>query len=115
EGPTDDLAVETLRNRQGKNFLTPTMLSLGLPVIFVGAESSAPPRGKKNAYVQDNEISWFGWTLLEKHADVHRFVKLLVARRLVRDVEPEQRRLSLNQVLRTGAKAWHGVKQGKPY
>src|SRR5262249_5425755 len=63
---------------------------------------------------QDNEISWFDWTLLEKHADVHRFVKLLVAHRLMRDVEPERRRLSLNQVLRTATKAWHGVKQSQP-
>jgi glycogen operon protein len=97
-----------------KNFLTTTMLSLGLPMILMGDEVRRTQRGNNNAYCQDNEISWFDWTLLEKHADVHRFVKLLVARRLVRDVEPEQRRLSLNQVLRTAAKAWHGVKQGQP-
>ncbi|MBV8834545.1 MAG: glycogen-debranching protein, partial [Acidobacteriaceae bacterium] len=32
EGPTDDAAVENLRNRQVKNFLTCTMLSLGMPM-----------------------------------------------------------------------------------
>jgi isoamylase len=114
EGPTDDPAIERLRNRQVKNFLTATMLSLGLPMISMGDEVRRTQRGNNNAYCQDNEISWFDWTLVEKHADVHRFVRLLTARRLMRDVEPELQRLSLNQVLRTASKAWHGVKLGQP-
>jgi glycogen operon protein len=97
-----------------KNFLTATMLSLGLPMISMGDEVRRTQRGNNNAYCQDNEISWFDWTLVEKHADVHRFVRLLTARRLMRDVEPELQRLSLNQVLRTASKAWHGVKLGQP-
>jgi glycogen operon protein len=36
EGPTDDAAVESLRNRQIKNFLTCTMLSLGMPMMLMG-------------------------------------------------------------------------------
>ena len=43
EGPTDDPAVEKLRNRQVKNFLTVTMLSLGLPMILDGRRSAAHP------------------------------------------------------------------------
>ena len=77
EGPTDDPAIETLRNRQVKNFLTVTLLSLGMPMILMGDEVRRTQRGNNNAYCQDNEISWFDWTLLEKHADVHRFVTLL--------------------------------------
>ena len=114
EGPTDDPAIESLRNRQVKNFLTVTMLSLGLPMILMGDEVRRTQRGNNNAYCQDNEISWFDWTLVPKHADVHRFLTLLTTRRLVRDVESEQRRLSLNQVLREANKAWHGVKLGQP-
>jgi isoamylase len=114
EGATDDPAIERLRNRQVKNFLTTTMLSLGLPMISMGDEVRRTQRGNNNAYCHDNEISWFDWTLVAKHADVHRFVSLLNARRLMRDVEPELQRLSLNQVLRTASKAWHGVKQGQP-
>jgi isoamylase len=30
------------------------------------------------------ETCWLDWTLLEKHADVNRFLKLLTARRLLR-------------------------------
>jgi isoamylase len=114
EGPTDDPAVEKLRNRQVKNFLTVTMLSLGLPMILMGDEVRRTQQGNNNAYCQDNETSWFDWTLVAKHADVHRFVTLLSARRLLRDVEPERRRLSLNQLLRKANKAWHGVKLGQP-
>src|SRR5258707_2254751 len=36
EGPTDDPIVETLRTRQGKNFLTVTLLSIGRPMISMG-------------------------------------------------------------------------------
>ena len=74
EGPTDDPAVEKLRNRQVKNFLTVTMLSLGVPMILMGDEVRRTQGGNNNAYCQDNETSWFDWTLLAKHADVHRFV-----------------------------------------
>jgi isoamylase len=114
EGPTEDPAVEALRNRQVKNLLTTTMLSLGLPMILMGDEVRRTQRGNNNAYSQDNEISWFDWTLLAKHADVHRFVKMLNACRVLRDPEPERKHLSLNQVLRTSSTAWHGVKLGQP-
>ena len=114
EGPTDDPAIEKLRNRQVKNFLTVTMLSLGLPMILMGDEVRRTQQGNNNAYCQDHETSWFDWTLAAKHADVHRFVTLLSARRLLRDLDPERQRLSLNQVLRKADKAWHGVKLGQP-
>jgi pullulanase/glycogen debranching enzyme len=68
----------------------------------------------KNAYCQDNETGWFNWTLVTKHADVHRFVTMLRARRLLRDGVPERQRLSLNQILGKANKAWHGVKLGQP-
>jgi isoamylase len=114
EGPTDDPAVERLRNRQVKNFLSVTMLSLGLPMILMGDEVRRTQQGNNNAYCQDNETSWFDWTLVTKHADVHRFVTLVCGRRLLRGEEPERHRLSLNQVLRKASKAWHGVKLGQP-
>ncbi len=114
EGPTDDAVVETLRNRQVKNFLTVTTLSLGLPMILMGDEVRRTQYGNNNAYCQDNEISWFDWTLLAKHTDVHRFVRLLNAHRLMRDFGPALQGLSLNQLLRAANRAWHGVKLGKP-
>jgi glycogen operon protein len=114
EGPSDDPAIERLRNRQVKNLLTVTMFSLGVPMILMGDEVRRTQQGNNNAYCQDNETSWFDWTLVAKHADVHRFVRLLNAQRVLRDEEPERQRLSLNQLLRKAKKAWHGVKLGQP-
>jgi isoamylase len=114
EGPSDDPAVEKLRNRQVKNLLTVTLLSLGMPMILMGDEVRRTQLGNNNAYCQDNETSWFDWTLLARHADVHRFVTLLNARRLLRDVEHERQRVSLNQLIRRANKTWHGVKLGQP-
>jgi len=114
EGPTEDPAVERLRNQQVKNFFTITMLSLGMPMILMGDEMRRTQGGNNNAYCYDNANNWVDWGLLEKHADIHRFVKLLIARRLLRDVEAEQQRKSLDQLLREARKAWHGVKPGQP-
>jgi isoamylase len=103
-----------LRNRQVKNFLTVTMLSLGVPMLLMGDEVRRTQRGNNNAYCQDNEISWFDWTLLQKHADVARFVKLLTEGRLLRSTEHEHQRLSLNRLIREANKSWHGVREQQP-
>ena len=78
EGPTDDPVIERLRNRQVKNFLTALMLSGGVPMFVMGDEVRRSQRGNNNPYCQDNETSWFDWNLLCKHADVLRFVRLLI-------------------------------------
>ena len=62
EGPTDDPGIERLRNRQVKNFLTVTLLALGVPMILMGDEVRRTQGGNNNAYGQDNETSWFDWT-----------------------------------------------------
>jgi glycogen operon protein len=114
EGPTDDPEIERLRNRQVKNFLTVTVLSVGMPMILMGDEVRRTQLGNNNAYSHDKELTWFDWDRLEKHADVHRFVKLLIARRLLRDVEHENRRVSLTELLSQAKRAWHGVKLNQP-
>ena len=114
EGPTDDPAVEVLRNRQVKNFHAVTLLSIGLPMILMGDEVRRTQGGNNNFYCHDNEANWFDWSLVEKHADVHRFVKLLLARRLLRDVTHEEQRVSLTEMIEKANKAWHGVKLNQP-
>ena len=106
--------IEALRNRQVKNFLTITLLSLGVPMIVMGDEVRRTQLGNNNAYCQDNETSWFDWTLLEKHADLHRFVRLLIARRMLRDLDAEHQRTTLNELLHNATRAWHGVKLLQP-
>ena len=114
EGPSDDPAVEALRNRQVKNFLTINVLSLGVPMILMGDEVRRTQWGNNNAYCHDNEISWLDWALVARHADIFRFAKLLIRRRVLRDITHERERISLNRWLREARKAWHGVKLGEP-
>jgi glycogen operon protein len=114
EGPTDDPQIERLRNRQVKNFLTVTMMSLGVPMILMGDEVRRTQHGNNNAYCRDDESNWFDWSLVEKHADVRRFVSLLSWRRSLRNVEHEQNRTSVRQLLEAAKKAWHGVKPLQP-
>jgi isoamylase len=114
EGATNDPEIERLRNRQVKNFLTVTLISLGLPMFLMGDEARRTQHGNNNAYCQDNEANWFDWGLLTEHADVHRFVKLLVARRMLRDTGPEHERLTLTQLLSGASNSWHGVRLNQP-
>jgi isoamylase len=114
EGSTENHEIEKLRNRQVKNFFAATMLSLGLPMILMGDEVRRSQQGNNNAYCQDNETSWFDWTLLAKHADVLRFVRLLSSQRLLLYEDTEQRYANLSQLLRMAERTWHGVKLDQP-
>jgi len=114
EGPTDDPVIDTLRTRQVKNFFAVTVLSSGMPMMLMGDEVRRTQGGNNNAYCQDNETSWFDWTLVTKRADVHRFVSLLNARRALRDAEHEAKRVALNELLLHEDIRWHGVKLGEP-
>ena len=55
-----------LRARQVKNFAAILLLSQGVPMFVAGDEIGRTQRGNNNAYCQDNEISWFDWTLVER-------------------------------------------------
>jgi isoamylase len=114
EGPTDDPAIESLRNRQVKNFFALTLLSAGTPMLLMGDEVRRTQRGNNNAYCHDNESNWFDWSLLERHADVHRFVRMLTSVRQRRDVLAETTTPTLSDLLRRVKIEWHGVRPGAP-
>jgi glycogen operon protein len=77
EGPSDDSAIQALRDRQKRNFLATLLLSQGVPMILGGDEIGRTQQGNNNAYCQDNELSWFDW----EHMDggLLSFVERLVA------------------------------------
>ena len=114
EGPTSDSKIDSLRNRQVKNFHAITLLSIGTPMIVMGDEVRRTQAGNNNAYCQDNEISWFDWSLTEKHADVLRFVSLLASRRLLRSTHHEETRMTLCELISKATKAWHGSRLNQP-
>jgi len=82
EGHTDDPVAKALRERQLRNFFATLLVSLGTPMILGGDEFARTQNGNNNAYCQDNEISWYDWSLLEKNSGLYRFVKEMIAFRL---------------------------------
>jgi glycogen operon protein len=114
EGPTDDAAISALRNRQVKNFFAIELLAAGAPMLLMGDEARRTQAGNNNAYCHDSELTWFDWSLLERHADVHRFVSLLARFRHRSEGVSGGDTLTLNQLLQRIDIEWHGVKLGQP-
>ncbi len=79
EGPTDDPAIQQLRDRQKRNFFATLLLSQGVPMICGGDEIGRTQGGNNNAYCQDNDISWFDWNLTKTQLELLEFVKQLIA------------------------------------
>ena len=78
EGPTKREEVLSMRSRQIRNKLTTLMLSQGVPMMVAGDECRRTQRGNNNAYCQDNELSWFDWSLVDDNQDLLRFVQSLI-------------------------------------
>ena len=77
EGPTDDPAVNAVRERQMRNVLATLLLSQGTPMLLAGDERARTQQGNNNAYCQDNEISWMDWNLQPRGEALIHFVQKL--------------------------------------
>lgn len=78
EGPTRKKTIEMIRSRQIRNMLSTLMLSQGVPMLVSGDEVRRTQKGNNNAYCQDNDLSWFDWKDVDRHADLLRFVRALI-------------------------------------
>ena len=81
EGETGDEAVNALRGRQQRNFLTTLLLSQGVPMIAHGDEIGRTQSGNNNVYCQDNELAWIDWTLAESESQLLAFTSAVVSLR----------------------------------
>lgn len=79
EGETENPVIESRRLIQIKNFLATLFLSQGVPMLLAGDEFRRTQQGNNNAYCQNNDISWLDWSRAEKHEDLQRFVRELIA------------------------------------
>ncbi|HEX5417170.1 MAG TPA: glycogen debranching protein GlgX [Chloroflexota bacterium] len=115
EGPSDDAEVEALRERQIRNLATLLLLSQGIPMISMGDEARRTQGGNNNAYCQDNETSWFDWSLPEKHARLLRFWRRLIEFRRSHTVLRRSTFFS-NAVNERGIQdvEWHGTRLHDP-
>lgn len=114
EGPTRDAGITLLRTQQMKNLLTLALLSAGTPMLLMGDEIRRTQLGNNNAYCQDNETTWFDWSLCAVNSDLFRFVKLMIRIRLNFGEEGQGRQVALEEYLSRTRTEWHGVKLGKP-
>jgi isoamylase len=115
EGETNDPQVQALRLRQSKNLMAVLLLSQGVPMLLAGDEVLRTQHGNNNAWCQDNELGWFDWGLVEKNADMLRFVIGLIG---LRKRHPSlQRRRYLSGRVRDRVPhpdiTWHGLEIGK--
>ncbi len=82
EGDTDVPFIQRTRSKQIKNMLATLFISRGVPMLSGGDEFRRTQQGNNNAYCQDNEISWYDWSLLRKNSEIHRFCKEIIAFRV---------------------------------
>jgi isoamylase len=82
EGPSKRPDIESMRARQIRNMLATLLFSQGVPMLLAGDECRRTQQGNNNAYCQDNEVSWFDWSLVEDNADLVRFVSEIVRFRI---------------------------------
>ncbi len=115
EGPTDDPAIEALRERQIRNFLAVDLLAVGTPMLTMGDEIRRTQDGNNNGYAHSDPTTWFDWSGVERHADLFRFTKTVIRlRRRVSnflDLPAEQDLLDL---LHHAWYDWSGVDVDRP-
>ncbi len=114
EGPSDDPAIERMRTRRVKNLLGITLIAMGVPMIVMGDEVRRTQLGNNNPYCQDNEISWFDWSLTDQYADIRRFVRGLIDVRLELDMTQVMHGLPLREFLTRSLVEFHGVRLHQP-
>jgi glycogen operon protein len=114
EGATDDPAINQLRQRQCKNFLTLLLFSQGTPMLSMGDEVLRSQDGNNNAYCQDNPLSWFDWSSLDRSGEMLRFSRELL------QLSQSIKLLQQDALLATRPNPhkpyvlWHGLKPGQP-
>jgi isoamylase len=107
EGPTDDPAVQALRDRQRRNLMATLLLSQGVPMVLGGDELGRTQRGNNNAYCHDGPLTWFDWE--HRDDDMLRFIRELIALRRAHPVLRRRRFLQGRPVLPGGLAdaAWY--------
>jgi glycogen operon protein len=91
-----------------RNFLVTLVLSQGIPMLLGGDEMARTQQGNNNPYCQDNEISWYDWSLAEAHAEQVEFTRRLIELRFAHRVF-RRRRWFEGRSIRGGAEhdiAW---------
>lgn len=98
EGLTKNAAINTLRERQKRNFLTTLLLSQGTPMLVMGDECGRTQGGNNNSYNQDSKISWMDWYWNDKQQALFEFTSQLTALRQEMPVLSRRKFFSSDQI-----------------
>lgn len=109
EGPTINAGIALLREKQMRNFFLALFLSQGIPMLLMGDEYGHSRRGNNNAFVQDNDLNWFLWQVLEKNEKIFLFVSALIHFRKQHPLLRRKRFLTPQDV------EWHGLTPHHPH
>jgi isoamylase len=115
EGEQTTPFIESIRQKQIKNFMLTLMISQGVPMVTAGDEFRRTQKGNNNAYCQDNEISWVDWSLLERNKPLFIFIKSLISFRKKHPIL-RKRHFANNKNPQDGNSeiSWHGVHPFSP-
>ncbi|MEY3300089.1 MAG: hypothetical protein RLZZ597_3349 [Cyanobacteriota bacterium] len=115
EGPSDNPAIEQLRRRQIRNFLTLLFMAQGTPMLLMGDEIRHSQRGNNNAYCQNNELSWFHWDSVEKEYDLLRFTQGIIHLTQSLDIFRVEQLLRVTNTWHPSPHiVWHGCRLHQP-
>ena len=89
EGASDDEAVNDLRQRQMKNFLSILLVSQGVPMLLMGDEIGHSKGGNNNSYCHDGPINYLDWSQMRASSALFDFVRHLIR---LRQAHPVLRR-----------------------
>jgi glycogen operon protein len=93
EGPTDEPAINAVRERVKRAMLATVFLAAGTPMLLAGDEFGRTQQGNNNAYCQDNEVSWLDWAMAASPAGqnlidyVARLIAIRQEHRVLRHAE----------------------------
>ncbi len=107
EGVAKDPKVIALRERQMRNFHLALMVSIGIPMLYMGDEYAHTKRGNNNTWCQDNELNWFLWDKLTNQG-FFRYYRGLIRFRLHNPLLRRTDFLTPQDIV------WHGVAPNQP-
>ncbi len=78
EGPTTDISINNLRDRQKKNLLSTLLLSPGVPMLSMGDEVSRSQGGNNNTWCQESPLGWMIWSPEDCDSLLYKFVERVI-------------------------------------
>lgn len=83
-------------------------------MLLMGDEVRRTQKGNNNTYAQNNDLNWFDWTGVERHAEILRFTQKVIALTAAHDIFQEPRSWANPEGHTKPWITWHGVRLNQP-